>query len=113
MIRQTMRSAALAVAGLLLASAASGQVLRQSSSAPALIATEYFGGEARVVQVSAMDLDRPDTPNGQQRPYVGLTLSGGPVTDGNTADITFALQGATFQQTASPTPPRPAPGRYR
>ncbi|MYF48980.1 MAG: hypothetical protein F4220_02350 [Gammaproteobacteria bacterium] len=105
MIRQTMRSAALAVVGLLLANVAWGQgpVLRQASSAMQYVASEYFGGEARMVQVSNMDVDRPETDNGQQRPYVGLTLSGGPVTRGNSANITFTLHGATFDQPASPT----------
>ena len=110
MIRQTMRSAALAVVGLLLANVAWGQpVLRQASSAAQYVAAEYFGGEARMVQVSQMDLSRPEeaeppgTANGQQRPYVALSLEGAGVTDGNTADITFTLHGATFDQPASPT----------
>ena len=104
MIRQTMRSAALALVGLLLANVAWGQdpVLRQSSSAAQMVAAEYFGGEARMVQVSNMDIDQPVTPNGQQRPYVELNLTGAAVTDGNTADITFTLAGATFDQPASP-----------
>ena len=104
MIRQTMRSAALAVVGLLLANVAWGQpVLRQSASAMQYVAAEYFGGEARMVQVSNMDLDMETASTGTQRPYVGLNLSGGPITDGNTADITFTLMGATFDQPVSPS----------
>ena len=102
MIRQMVRSAALFAAGLLLANVAWGQpVLRQVSSAAQLVAAEYFGGEGRMVQVSKMDLDS-DT-DGVQRPYAGLNLSGAAVTDGNTADITFTLTGATFDQPASAT----------
>ena len=103
MIRQMVRSAALFAAGLLLANVAWGQpVLTQVSSAAQLVAAEYFGGEARMVQVSNMDIDQPETPNGQQRPYVELNLSGGAIDDGNTADITFVLTGATFDQPVSP-----------
>lgn len=105
MIRQMVRSAALFAAGLLLANVAWGQaaVLRQTSSMAAYVATEYFGGaEPRVVQVSAMDLDN-DATTPQRRPYVQLALSGAAVTDGNVAEITFTLNGATFQQSASPT----------
>lgn len=108
MIRQMVRSAALFAAGLLLANAAWGQpVLTQVSSDAQLVAAEYFGGEARMVQVSKMDLVADDTADtttqGVQRPYVGLNLSGADITDGNTADITFTLTGATFDQPASPT----------
>lgn len=103
MIRQMVRSAALFAAGLLLANVAWGQaVLRQSSSMPQLVAAEYFGGEARMVQVSNMDIVQPETPNGQQRPYVELNLTGAAIDDGNTADITFVLTGATFDQPVSP-----------
>ena len=68
MIRQTMRSAALAVVGLLLANVAWGQpVLRQSASAMQYVAAEHFGGEARMVQVSNMDLDKPEDLDPPQR----------------------------------------------
>ena len=115
MIRQTMRSVALAAAGLLLAGVAWGQpVLTQGSSAAQLVAKEHFGGDPRVVNVSKMDLveddANDDNTTGAQRPYVELTLSdattGGTdanIDDGNTADITFELTGATFEQAAGST----------
>ena len=120
MIRQTVRSAALFAAGLLLAGGAWGQApeltLRQVSSAPQLVAAEYFGGDPRMVQVSKMDIvadvDGEAATQGLQRSYVGLNLmdedtAGGNtvvgVTDGNVAEITFELHGATFDQPASPT----------
>ena len=34
---------------------------------------------------------------------MGLNLTGAAITDGNTADITFTLMGATFDQPASPS----------
>ena len=116
MIRQTMRSVALAAAGLLLAGVAWGQpVLTQGSSDAQLVAKEHFGGDPRVVNVSKMDMvpDVDGTANtiGTQRPYVELTLSDatpdagavGNIDDGNTADITFELTGATFEQAAGST----------
>ena len=103
MIRQTVRSFALAVAGLLLAGVAWAQdpVLRQVTSAAQLLASEHFGGEPRVVSVSKMDLD--DATDGVQRPYVGLNVQGAGVSPGNVAEITFTLAGATFDQAATPT----------
>lgn len=102
MIRQTVRSFALAVAGLLLAGVAWAQdpVLRQVTSAAQLLASEHFGGEPRVVSVSKMDLD--GATEGVQRPYVGLNVQGAGVSPGNVAEITFTLAGATFDQAATP-----------
>lgn len=101
MIRQTVRSLALVAVGLALAGGAWGQALRQSSSAEAMVALEYFGAAGgREIEASGFDLDGDNT-NGQQRPYVGLT----PTADilvGNVADVTFTLTGATFSQTVSP-----------
>lgn len=105
MIRQTVRSFGLALAGVLLAGVAWGQqdpVLRQVTSAPANIAAEYFGGEARAVLASKFDLDGATA--GVQRPYVGLNVTGtNNITPGNVAEITFTLEGATFAQPATPT----------
>ena len=106
MIRQTMRSVALAAVGLLLANVAWGQaVLRQVTSSDGtdnmiMVAAEYFGGEPRSVLLSKFDIG-PATTNGLQRPYVGLNLAGGPITTGNAAEITFTLAGATFDQAAT------------
>ena len=95
MIRQTVRSAALVAAGLLLAGGAWGQVLRQGTSPALTVALEYFGAaQGREIQASKF---------GDERPYVRLTSSGDSITPGNVADITFALSGATFSQTASPS----------
>ncbi|MCY4341687.1 MAG: hypothetical protein OXE48_10065, partial [Gammaproteobacteria bacterium] len=105
MIRQTVRPLALAAAGLLASGVAWAQTpdtLVQVSSPTQNVASEYFGGEARVVSVSKMDLDTPETPNGLQRPFVGLDLAAGHGV-GNVAEITFTLSGATFQQAATPT----------
>ena len=106
MIRQTMRSVALAAVGLLLANVAWGQaVLRQVTSSDGMgnmimVAAEYFGGEPRSVLLSKFDIG-PATTDGLQRPYVGLNLAGGPITTGNAAEITFTLAGATFDQAAT------------
>ena len=104
MIRQTVRSAALVAAGLLLANVAWGQgpVLRQvvaPTGVPVTVASEYFGGEARTVQLSKFDLA---VDAGVQSPFVGLNLDNGPITAGNVAEITFTLAGATLSGPASP-----------
>ena len=102
MIRQTVRSLALAAAGLLLSGVAWAQppTLVQVSSGTQFVASEYFGGEARVVSVSKMDLDGDVAE--RQRPFVGLDL-GTTISDGNVAEITFTLSGATFDQAATPS----------
>ena len=105
MIRQTVRSAALVAAGLLLANLAWGQgpVLRQGTSAVQSVALEYFGAAAgREILASKFDLDGDDANAVQARPYVGLTVADGPIAVGNVANITFTLAGATFSQTVSP-----------
>ena len=100
MIRQTVRSLALAALGLALASGAWGQALRQSASMPAMVALEYFGAAGgREIEASGFDLDSGT--DGQQRPYVALTPTAD-ISAGNVADITFTLTGATFSQTVSP-----------
>ena len=100
MIRQTVRSLALAALGLALASGAWGQSLRQSASMPAMVALEYFGAAGgREIEASGFDLDSATT--GLQRPYVALTPTAA-ISVGNVADITFTLTGATFSQTVSP-----------
>lgn len=102
-----MRSVALAAAGLVLANVAWGQaVLRQVTSSDGagnmiMVASEYFGGEPRSVLLSKFDID--DTAANLQRPYVGLVLTGGPITTGNAAEITFTLAGAVFEQAATPS----------
>lgn len=103
MIRQTVRSIGLAAAGLLLASVAWGQpVLTQTSIDAQYLAAEYFGDQgARVFQASKVTDVVATATITERRPYVQLLLTGTPVTDGNTADITFRLSGATFSQTAS------------
>ena len=90
-------------AGLLLASGAWGQapVLRQVTSDAALVAWEHFGGEPRLVQASEFDLD--DVAAGDQRPYVGLNVDGAAIGAGSVAEITFTLDGATFEQTVGPS----------
>lgn len=101
MIRQTMRSLALAAVGLALAGGAWGQTLRQSTSAAAMVAHEYFGASAgREVLASKFDVD--STAADQQRPYVGLTVTDAAISAGNVADITFTLSGATFSSTVAP-----------
>lgn len=100
MIRQTVRSLALAALSLALASGAWGQSLRQSASDAAMVALEYFGAAGgREIEASGFDLD--STTTGQQRPYVALTPTAD-ITAGNVANITFTLTGATFSQTVSP-----------
>lgn len=104
MIRQTMRSVALAAAGLVLSSVAWGQgsVLRQvtsSDTAMIMVASEYFGGEPRSVLLSKFDI--VDGTAGLQRPYVGLNNDGAAITAGNAAEITFTLAGAAFLQAAT------------
>jgi len=101
MIRQSVRSLALAAAGLLLSGVAWAQppTLVQVSSETQFVASEYFGGEARVVSVSKMDLDSDAAD--AQRPFVGLAATA--VSKGNVAEITFKLSGATFDQAATPT----------
>lgn len=88
-------------AGLLLAGGAWGQVLRQVTSVSQNLALEHFGGEARMIKVSAFDVDPDDAVD--QRPYVGLNVSNGPISAGNVAMVTFTLSGATFDQAATPT----------
>ncbi|MCY4343660.1 MAG: hypothetical protein OXE83_08840 [Gammaproteobacteria bacterium] len=93
MIRQTMRCLVLAAAGLAVAGGAWGQILRQSSSAPVMVALEYFGASAgREIEASGFS----------PRPYVALTPGDTAVGLGNVAEITFTLTGATFSQTVSP-----------
>ncbi len=103
MIRQTLRPVALAAAAsaLLLSGAAWGQgaVLRQVVSTAPDVASEYFGGEARSVQLSKFDVDL--SAEGQQRPFVGLNVDTATITPGNVAEITFTLAGATFEQPAT------------
>ena len=103
MIRRTVRPLALAAAGLLASGVAWAQApdrLVQVSSPTQNVASEYFGGEARVVSVSKMDLD--GTAAETQRPFVGLDLAAA-YGEGNVAEITFTLSGATFQQAATST----------
>ena len=106
MIRQTVRPLALAAAGLLASGVAWAQDatdrLVQVSSPTQMIASEYFGGEARVVSVSKMDLDTTDSTNGVQRPFVGLALAAAH-SEGNVTEIKFTLSGATFDQAATTT----------
>ena len=102
MIRQTVRSMALAALGLALAGGAWGQTLRQSTSTEAMVAHEYFGAAGgREILASKFDVD-PDTAD-QQAPYVGLGVAGAAIAEGNVADITFTLGGATFSSTVAPS----------
>ncbi|MDE0214711.1 MAG: hypothetical protein OXN22_11575 [Deltaproteobacteria bacterium] len=111
MIRQTMRSLALAAVGLALAGGAWGQVLRQATNPAFMVAAEYFGASAgREIQSSKFGPPGvTETPTDLPvRPYVSLTVSGDTaaatpsITGGNTADITFTLGGATFSETVAP-----------
>ena len=94
MIRQTVRSLALAAAGLALANVAWGQnpVLRQTASMPQVVAAEYFGsGDGREVLTSGF----------ATRPYVQLAVDVADIGAANVGNITFTLGGATFSQTVS------------
>ena len=109
MIRQTVRSLALAAVGLALAGGAWGQVLRQATNPAFMVAAEYFGATAgREIQSSKFGPPGvTETPDDLAvRPYVSLTVGGatgaGAITGGNTADITFTLGGATFSETVAP-----------
>lgn len=105
MIRQTMRSLALVAAGLALAGGAWGQVLRQSTSAAPMVALEYFGASAgREIQSAGFDVDdNPADRTAAVRPYVALqTDTGADISQGNVAEITYTLTGATFSQSVSP-----------
>ena len=104
MIRQTVRSLALAAVCLSLAGGAWAQVLRQSTSTPAVVALEYFGAAGgREIQSAGFDVDAdPADRTSTVRPYVALTVNNGPITTGNVAEITFTLTGATLSQSVSP-----------
>ena len=102
MMMGMMRTAAAVAGSLLLAGLAWGQdpVLRQVTSGPTLVAAERFGGEPRSILASRFDLD--DGTPGAQRPYVGLNVDGADIALRSRAEITFTLDGATFEQRIGP-----------
>ena len=95
MIEQKMRSALLFLAGSLLAAGAWGQSVKfvQSTVGKVTVASEYFGTGAAGRTVSFVG----DT--GDKQPMVVLEIindAGSTLGEGNEAELTFALNGATF-----------------
>ena len=104
MIEQKMRSALLLLAGSLLAAGAWGQtvVLTQSVDKRLVVASELFGAPGRLVV--AGDNSVEGSSQAQVKILISPAESGNAASldQGNKADITFTLRGATFAGAVTP-----------
>ena len=102
MIKQARWMAALASAGLL--AVASAQSLAQANAATLtqtvtnafLVASEYFGDEARTVSTDGESATTAASPSEADQPMVVLTVGTSDIAADNEAELKFELSGATF-----------------